>query len=303
MDINVLIERCIKEAEKIGNKYNYPDNITHLLYLIISAFIIKYGNSYEKDILKCFKEIPIMIKEEKDDNYQAYYTSRPIIDNKEIKTVKGIVLCNYENITLMQLIDNLVHEFNHALNSFFNEIKTDENNIYLRTGLTYIVFNKNTLEPIKKETDFILEEIINTKQTESIIDIINSFNQVLITNTAVNNTLYAIKTSVDTNYKSNAYLLGSIVCKSLMENKTFISTLENLRFKGNVEDVIPWFDGITGIDNSYYLLSSYLNKSLTLAKEIDKTKWFRQRKINKIRSINTKAMEIVDLFDRNCNYR
>ena len=82
-----------------------------------------------------------------------------------------------------------------------------------------------------------MEEIINTKQTEIIIDIINSFNQYNISNREITNTLYAIESEIKDSYQSNAYLLQSLVCRSLIENKTFFSTLENLRFIGEEKKI------------------------------------------------------------------
>lgn len=88
-----------------------------------------------------------------------------------------------------------------------------------------------------------------------------------------------------------------------MENKTFISTLENLRFKGNVEEVDYWFDNITGIENSFHRLVHILNQTLELQMKLEKNKGIRFMIINKIRSLNSEAMRIVEVFNRNCNYR
>ena len=59
MNSKDIIERERPYIEEIANKYNYDSNITHLLYLMIPAFIIKYGVSKEKLILNTFKDIRI----------------------------------------------------------------------------------------------------------------------------------------------------------------------------------------------------------------------------------------------------
>ena len=203
----------------------------------------------------------------------------------------------------MQLLDNLVHEFNHAMNSINQELKIIDDKLYVRTGLTAIIYNKNTLSSINKEDNSILEEIINTKQTEMIIDIINSFNNYEIENTTVVNTLYSIKNSITNTYQSNAYLMQSMVCKSLIENKTFFSTLENLRFKGNIDDISVWFDSITGEDGSYKKLIELLKLTINYQVEFSKKKLFKSFIINKIKNVNKEAMDIVNAFNQNCNYR
>ena len=203
----------------------------------------------------------------------------------------------------MQLLDNLVHEFNHAINSIYQESKEIEDKIYLRTGLTYIIYNRNTLKQVKKDESYILEEIINTKQTEIIIDIINSFNKYSINDITVTNTLYAINHSITNSFKSNAYLLQSLVCKTLIENKTFFSTLENLRLKGNVDELDSWFDNITGDLGSYKKLISILNDVMKYQIKLNENKKFNYFIIKKIKKLNISAIEIINKFDANCNYR
>lgn len=301
-DINSLIEREIVFSNNLSAKYKYPENITHLLYIIIPAFILKYGMKHQKLIEECFTNVIIKILDEKDPFFQAYYMSVPKMIGNDIVTIKNIVLRNYQDINLMQLIDNLVHEFNHAINSIKNEIIVNEC-IKVRTGLVYRYFDINTLEFISRDEDNIIEEIINTKQTESIIDIIYSFSNNDITNYSVQSTLYAIHHSSNQNYHSNSYLLESYVCRNLLSNKTFISTLENLRFEGYIDDVAHFFDSITGIDESFSKLSKYLNESFKLQKDLTKNKIFKNKKINKIKTINEKALEIVEIFDKNTIYK
>lgn len=300
--INNLINQEIVFCDKIALEYNYPDNITHLLYIIIPAFILKYGTSCRLLIEKCFSMVPILINDRHDQIYQAYYFCVPNNSSGEITVDKGIVLNNYEGIALMQLLDNLVHEFNHAVNSINNGIKIS-GSIMVRTGIVYNYFDSRTLKFVKKGNENILEEVINTKQTEIIIDIIKSFANYNINNTVVENTLYAIYHSIDSNYKSNSYLLESIVCRKLLENKTFLSTLETLRFDGNVDDIHHFFDNIVGKDDSLLELSNLLNKSLELQKELIDTKWFKNIKINKIKEINKKALMIVEKFNQNTIYK
>lgn len=298
--VNSLIDKSVKVADEIALKNNYPDNITHLLYLIIPAFVIKY--SHENMIFESFKKIPIVISGKEEKYTQAFYYSKLKKENDEYSTDKGIVLNNYDNIGLMQLLDSLVHEFNHAINSINQNIYVSDNIIHVRTGLTSILYNME-LEPIGKNDNTILEEIINTKQTENIIDIINSFNNYNINNSVVNNTLYAINNSINNNFLSEAYYLQSFVCKNLMANKTFISTLEKLRFNGDINDIESWFDMITGKDGSYNRLFLLLKKTFNLELELTKTKWFKKNKINKIKELNNEIMNIINLFNNNCNYK
>ncbi len=302
-ELNSLLNRYKSQVDEIAFYYQYPSNISHLLYLIMPAFIIKYGIRNESTILKCFKEVPIVISDNQSEIYQAFYFSKPKQENEHIETIKGIILNNYQNIELMQLLDNLVHEINHAVNSVNNEITIDKDKIYIRTGISSIIYDSKTYQVLHKDKESIIEEVINTKQTEEIINIISSFSNYEILNSEISSTIYAINSSANNQYKSDAYYLQSMVLKQLIENKTFLKTLEELRFKGHIEEIHNWFDNITGKMNSLKELSNTLDRTLELELELAKKKHFKGRLINKIKDLNQKALEIVTIFNNNCNYR
>ena len=296
MNSKDLIEREKSYIEEICNKYNYDSNITHLLYIIIPAFIIKYGVQKEKLILNTFRDIKIISSDKENNRVKAYYSSTPMRINGEIITKKVMVIQNYNNISLVDLLDNLVHEFNHAINSYINEVYISKKYVYLRTGLTYRVFNKEDLSFIKKDSSFILEEIINTKQTSDIINIIKDFD-------SNDNTIYAINSETNSTYNSNSYYLQSYVCKEMLENKTFINTLENLRINGEVYDIRKWFDDIIGKEGTYKELIKSLEEVYNLEIEYTKRKWFKTFIISKIRDKSSRIMEIVRKFNNNVNFK
>ena len=300
MDSNLVIEKEKDFIDQISEKYDYDDNIRHLLYIIIPAFIIKYGMKNESLILNTFRDIRI-VKSDKQDKYvKAFFSSRPIYLNGEYSTVKFMVIQNYNKISLIDLLDNLVHEFNHAVNSYQNEIKVSSKYIYLRTGLTYRIYDKQSLNFVKKHSSYILEEIINTKQTSDIINIIKSFDS---NNRLIGNTIYAINNETKSIYNSNSYYLQSYVCKEILENRTFISTLENLRLSGEVYELGKWFDDITGYKDSYKELNESLEDIYNLELKYVQQKLFKNRTASKIRDISKRILRIVEKFNQNVNFR
>lgn len=301
--INQIIEEEIVFSNSLTNAYNYPDNICHLLYIIVPAFILKYGIKNRNLIRNCFTNVPIIINDKQDKVYQAYYFSKPVYKDNNYYISKGIVLSNYKDISLMQLIDNLVHEYNHAVNSMNNDILVTDKEIIIRNGLVYNYFNKSNLNFINKNNLTMLEEVVNTKNTEMIIDIINNFSNYNISNLVVENTLYSIKHSIDYNYKSNSYYIESEICKRLLQNKTFISTIEALRFNGEIDGIEDFFDNIVGVNGTFNKLCNYLNKSMELQEKLTKTKFFKKRIINKIISVNKDALSIIKIFDNNTIYK
>ena len=296
MDSNKIIEREKDFIERISDKYNYDSNIRHLLYLIIPAFIIKYGIDKEKLILNTFENIKIISSKRIDERVLAYYVSVPVLENNKYITKKNMVIQNYNNISLISLLDNLVHEFNHAVNSYLNEIKETKNYLYIRTGLTNRVYRKDNLTFIKKEDSYILEEIINTKQTNDIINIIKSFDN-------DNSTIYAINSETENKYNSNSYYLQSYITKEILNNRTFISTLENLRLNGEIEEIENWFDNIIGKDNSYKTFIKELNEIHELEIEYSKKKIFKVFTLNKIKDKSNSIMRMVNKFNSSVNFK
>ena len=304
---NNILNDLFKMTKDIINKelniYHYNSDIIHLLYIIIPAFIIKYNIKNQNKIINTFKEVPIKLINKEDRVHQAYYTSIPNIINNKIVTRKYIGINFYKEKNLLELIDNIVHEYNHALNSLINEISEKKNTFSLRTGLTRTIYYKDSSKRPYKDDAYILEEIINTKQTEEIVDIINSFSNYQILDNEISNTLYSINTSINKKYSSGAYYLQAAICKELMNNKTLISVLSNMRLNGNIDEIPYFFDNITGIDNSYNKLISILQETIKEEDNYSKSKWFKSIKLNKIRSLYKDAKNIIDTFNSNYHFK
>ena len=300
MDSNQIIEREKEFIDKICDLYHYDSNIRHLLYIIIPAFIIKYALAKEKIILNAFQDIQIMISNKQDKAVKAYYSSTPRNRDGRYETKKYMVIQNYKDISLVDLLDNLVHEFNHAVNSYVNELKETDNYLYLRTGLTYRIYKKEDLSFIKKHSSFLLEEIINTRQTSDIINIIKEFRP---SNLEIQNTIYAINSETKKQYQSNSYFLQSYVCQKILENRTFLSTLESLRLNGEVYDIDQWFDSITGLSGSYNDLIHSLEEIYHLELKYIDQKIFKSITAGKIQDISNKILKIIEKFNQNVNFR
>jgi len=299
--INMIINRCEDIVNNISKKHNYNENIKHLLYIIIPAFLLKYELRNEKQIIKVFNEIKIYINDTSNTKTPALFARKIYKRNNEYLIDKKIILKNYNNDDLISLLDNLIYEYNHAINSINNELIIENNIIKLRTGISYSIYDRelNYINTINKT----LEEIINTKQTESIINIIKDLVNTNINNTEINNMLIVLNKEINKNYKSKSYYLQSEVCKTLLNNTTFINTIEKLRFIGEINDIEKWFDDITGQKENFTKLNKLLENTLNQEKELINIKFFKNRKINKIRNNIRDIIKIVELFNRNCNYK
>ena len=269
--MNKYLVRFKNDIDRIIMEYNYDNNIAHLLYIIIPAFMVKYKNR-EKLIMDTFRNTPIIISNKDNKNVNAFYSSILKRDNDRVYTTKYIIINNYDKISLVNLLDSLVHEYNHAVNSYLKEVKIIDDVIYVRTGLTHIKYNYSNLKCIEKEKSYILEEIINTRQTEDIIDIIKNYKDSDLD--IINNIIYAVNSETNKNYESRAYYLETRSLINLLNNKTFIYTLEILSIEGNIDDIETWFNEIMVDKNSYQNLILKLNKLINLEEKLEKAKFF-----------------------------
>ena len=304
IDLNKFIEKYIEFVDNISVKYRYESNLKHLLYLIVPAFVIKYDFKNEKHILKVFEEVPMILSGKEDKIITGAFSRSVIRDGNGFKTIKVIILNEYRTANLVELLDNIVHEYNHAVNSINNEITYDDKYVKVRTGLSHILYDRKTLEFVSKSDEVALEEILNTMQTEEIINIINSFGKKQIDNYEFSSMLYSLKNAiVKEEFKSTAYRYDSYLTNELVKNKTFTPTINNLRLNGNVDDIPYLFDNVLGRDGEY----ERLNKLLTIIhkKEVEYSKrtLFRNMLLNDIKKDSMKVLNLIREYDNKCIFK
>jgi len=301
-NINSFMERYVSLTDQICDLFGYDKNIKHLLYVTIPSFVIKYGFDNEQIIIKCFQSTRILINK-KDNIIQAFFDRELCYENeyysRKYVVVNGMVKDHY-----IELVDSIVHEFNHAINSISNELKEEGENILLRTGISYLKYNKNNIKvAIDKSNNFVLEEIINTKQSEEILSIMSNLSNYSIENREICNFLEVLNSEIGKQkYKSKAYSLEMKICENLLKNKTFYSTLEGLRLKGDVEEIDFWFDNILGKQGGYSNLINLLYQIYRMEEKYSKV-LFKKRLINKVKNNINLITKIIEEFNHNCIYK
>lgn len=302
-NINIFLDKYIPFVDSLSNKYNYDNNIKHLLYFIVPSFIIKYGVSSEKLILSVFSETPVIISSTSSDIVHAYFARNIKYVDGRINVSKYIVLDTKKSSSFPDLLDSVVHEYLHAVNSYNNEVNITDKYVKLRTGVSYLIYDKDSLKFINKSRENILEEILNTLNTEEIINIIKSFSKYKINNSEFENMVYALNSETSLSYKSNAYNFEKYICDVLVKNKGFTSTINNLRFKGFIDDIPNLFDSVIGKDGSYDELNNNLILIHDLELKYSSSKFFKKRILNKVRSVALKVIDLINLYDSKCIYK
>ena len=303
-NINEFLNKYISFVDEVSEIYKYNSNIKHLLYLIVPAFVYKYGIENEGVIFQCFREVEIYTSEKKDNYVYATFNRLLKKGKTSYYTEKFIVLNDYSSTGLPTLIDNIVHEFNHAINSINNEVTYDNKYIYVRTGVSRLIYDKNNLRFIRKTDEVALEEIINTNDTEEVINIINDFSKYNIDNVEISNLIYAMNGETNgVDYVSSAYSYQKSICKSLLNNKTFLPTIKNLRIKGYVEDIPNLFDTVIGTKGSYDKLNKTLSEMHLLIIKYSNSKLLKKHYLNKIRDKTDIVSNLINDYEKKCIFR
>lgn len=302
-NINSLFNKYILYVDEISSKFNYESNIKHLLYVIVPAFIIKYGVNNEQTVLKVFRETKIIIDSRLNEKVPATFNRNLVYYDSKYYTNKFIMIDTFTNSSLPTIIDNIVHECNHAVNSINNEIIEEDKLIKIRTGLCTLNYNKSDLKFIEKSSTNTLEEILNTAQTEEIIKIIKSFDNYSIDNEEVKNALYAINKEVSEDYTSDAYTYQKNLCIDLVNNKTFAPTINNLRLKGYIQDIPNLFDNVIGKEGSYKELNKVLTEIHELIIKYSYSKLFKNMLLNKLREKARYVSHIIEEYERKCIFK
>ena len=302
-NINLLFDNYIPFVNEISNEFNYDDNIRHLLYLIVPAFIAKYSPTNEPTILNCFKNVKIYIKEH-DKNVTASFSRSLINDENGYKTNKIITINPFSLSSLSKILDNIIHEFNHAVNSVNNEIVEDDKYIKIRSGIAYIKYNKDDLTILDNQDEVVLEEVLNTAQTEDILNIIKSFGDYNIENSEISNTIYTLSHEIgNNNYESDSYYVQKQICFNLINNKTFIPTVNKLRFKGNVDEIPKLFDDVMGSPNNFTKLNKLMNEIHQLLIKYDSNKMLKNKYLNRIKELVNEVNSLIREYELKCIFR
>ena len=302
-NINQFFDKYISFVDEISDKYKYNKNIKHLLYIIIPAFVSKYGIINESTVLDCFRNTKIYIREH-NPNVQAAFNRSLKKDEKGYYTEKFITVNPFSDSSLSLILDNFIHEFNHAVNSVNNEIILSKDIIKVRTGITTLNYNRDDMTFIGKSDETVLEELLNTAQTEEIINIIKSFNKFNIDNSELSNALFSIKQELGTkDYVSSAYNYQKKICEELINNKTFTPTVNNLRFKGLIEDIPELFDNIIGEKGSFEKLNTILTDMYHMIIKYTNSTLFKNRYLNKIKGYTNDLTRLIEEYDKKCIFK
>lgn len=214
--------------------------------------------AYYKDktlIENVFKNIPLFIKKEKG-KVKALYARRIYKKGKDIRTKAKIVIRKNDINDLNDLLDEVVHEYNEAINTYNNELDIDNNQVVARRGLELKVMTKRL--KTNKIFNTLLEEVINAYQSEEILSLLkdDDFN-------------------IENNVNTVKYRKESFLIKDLLNNSSFMKSLNQARLTGNIKEFEQTIYDKFKVKNFLFKLNNLLEESNSLEKSFKKKEIFK----------------------------
>ena len=299
MPFDALYNHYLPFVEELSSIYNYDSNVTHLLKILIPLFAMKYEISNEKMILDVFKKVPIVFEDSfNSDDVNALYLSRPVRRNGEITLIQQIIINGRkDNLLYLSFLENMVHEYLHAFNSYRNSHHADNTFLCLRTGLSNSVFDKDTLKFIKHDSSLLLEEVLNTKESEKLIQLLLEQNSTLADVSIV---LSSMKQEINGDFHALGYRLPLLLVEKLITNSSFYHQALFYRLNGEIENFGMWFDSITNVDGSYKKFNQLLTKIVDLISNLEHVSFLLRGKNN--RDIKKNLVLLNDIINLYLNH-
>ncbi|MBE6157251.1 MAG: hypothetical protein E7160_00430 [Firmicutes bacterium] len=260
--INKLIEYSKKLYNSTKNN-NYNPTIQNMMILSVAAMIYYYGidnidaiyNAFntriiignKNDIIKELEKNKILKTKIKKGIKNR--TCKGLCDfkceyiNKNnfgfYKVQPSIYVVNSWNIDYFTLTEYIVHELNHVVNTYNRNILIKNNSYYLRSGLQ--LDNINSSEIKNKNID----EGINVLQTAEIMNIIRKFSKYKVKDKEISELLKRIKYFQFIKRRGIGYEYTSDIVKELYKDGYFKLISDESRIKGNIEELVDYFDNKT----------------------------------------------------------
>ena len=284
-NINPFIDQVVLTIDSMFENKDVPQSLRDYLYLICTGMVLNYGYDFINDIYESIKKTRFiyglksiedkLTKEEyknlldRFNNSDNAYSISTVSSKDNKLNIKYTIIIAKDRNNKQQLLEYLTHELNHILTSINKTFTYNKDNIYFRYGL----FTTNLKSNNKKENGKIFNEIINTLETEDIINQIIKLRKDKITNTKFNNAL-RILDRVKTKYTATGYEPFVNLYRSLYRKKDIKNLINQAMLDGNIDKIEKEFN--SKLNNTSYkemislLDNLYANYELTKQRGMEK---------------------------------
>lgn len=254
--VNDLLQYSKSMIDDIASKNCKRNDFKNLQYLIFAGMVSYYGFEHISAIYKAFQTTEFIDASNSDvlDKLGRKTTA----DSKAaISFVNGKYYIQrsihyfYSISDVEQLLDSLIHEVNHFVNSVMSPICKRADSLVYRTGVKISALYDSFLE------SDILEEAINVLQTQEIKEHIRSFLNCSIYDSNIAATLETIRRA-NMNWIELGYESVVSDIKPLYFQRDFNHLLKENRLSGDIKEIRSAFDQKVGT-GSFIELSNSLD--------------------------------------------
>ena len=274
-EVNDLLDYSKTMIDHINLCKQIPcfDELRKLQYLTFAGMYYFYGAKYLNEIIHAFLDTEIIYSTESVVDALKKYTNNTSdkIEMLAESNALGFFYYDFDSIGIMQrkifffeicvysygeILECIVHEINHVVNSM-NEVRVDgDDYISIRTGLSNSIFHVDgTIVQEKKA----LEEVYNALQTCDIIDCIFSFAQYDIKDPNIRESIERLKSDHQYGYRCQGYSLLTPIFKPLYDCDRFNLVVRESRLEGTLDKIELAFDSEAG-EGAYKLLGEYFDE-------------------------------------------
>lgn len=273
-EVNDLLNYSKKMIDQINlcKEIPCPDELRKLEYLTFAGLYYFYGVEHFNEVFQAFLGTEfIYCKDNVSDVLRKYTNHSPDeIEMLSSPNTPGFFYFDFDSDGIMrrkifvfeneehsygEILECIVHEVNHAVNSVNNVLVEHDDYISVRTGLSTAIFcdGENFFEDKKA-----LEEVYNQLQTIDIVDHIFDFSQYDIEDSDIKESFDHLKSDHPYGYTCKGYVSLRSILRPLYDDDNFNLIVRENRLEGSLDKIEEAFDSRTG-DGAYKLLGEYFD--------------------------------------------
>lgn len=264
--VNSLLEYSKLVVDSISLPVS-DHKLRSLQYLVFAGMVSYYGFEHIDEITSAFKNykflyinepIPSFLKKQGNVSSSSFGTLNlntvalfhPVYDfSCRRKSAEGeIILSSYYKMQPDELLENMVHEVNHAVTSINNGISFVNGDKTTRMGIYTKNHESNT------RNNYILEESFNVLQAAEITEHILGFSNFNVCDCDIKYSLDSMRYAANKKRNGFGYEDTVGIVRPLYNNSSFGQYLKECRITGNIQNIDKMFDCKAG-KNSFQTLS------------------------------------------------
>lgn len=269
--------------DDIAKKYDYGEEEKKIIKVAYDLFVNYYEN--QKRIEDVLENVPFFIKKEKG-SVKALFARRIYKKDKKYATKSKIVIRKADVFNLNDLLDEVVYQYNEAINSYKNELTIEKDKVIVRRGIELKILSKSL--KTEKIYNSLIEGAINSFQSEEILQRL----------TKQQNKLYNIKGNENyLKYQKERHFL-----KPILKSEDLMNIINNARIEGHIDSLEDKFYELTKVQNFFYKINNLLEENNLLETRYKSTKILKSFYNKKLKNNRLKINSLMNKLGQEVKY-